>query len=256
MTSVNQIRLIEELAMNAWPAETIQIVDGWRLRFNHGVSRRTNSVWPNEWAGRIPLAVKMELAAEFYQRRGLPSRFQVCPASLPEGLDDVLESQGYRLVAPTMVQTAPVEAVLQATRAPRRRVQVSEGLDETWFQAYSRFGSYSSYDGGVVRNSLARTGPRAAYALIRAAGRPVAVGRCVLERGWLGIFAMATEPRYRRQGFATAILHEMVAWGAQNGTENLYLQVELQNQGAQALYTGAGFSECYRYHYRERPMAS
>jgi len=32
-----EIRLIEELAYNAWPASIVQIVDGWRVRFHHVV---------------------------------------------------------------------------------------------------------------------------------------------------------------------------------------------------------------------------
>ncbi|MCH8283761.1 MAG: hypothetical protein IIC20_04195 [Chloroflexi bacterium] len=34
------IVLIEELAANAWPAELVDELDGWRLRFNWGVTSR------------------------------------------------------------------------------------------------------------------------------------------------------------------------------------------------------------------------
>ncbi len=34
------IVLIEELAANAWPAELVDELDGWRLRFNWGATSR------------------------------------------------------------------------------------------------------------------------------------------------------------------------------------------------------------------------
>ncbi len=41
------VRHIEGLALRAWPAAEQQSLDGWRLRFNAGVTRRANSVsWP------------------------------------------------------------------------------------------------------------------------------------------------------------------------------------------------------------------
>ena len=49
------VRELEELAMNAWPAEVVQTVAGWRLRFTQGVSRRANSAWSNEPTGSTPL---------------------------------------------------------------------------------------------------------------------------------------------------------------------------------------------------------
>jgi hypothetical protein len=41
---MNQITQIEALAANAIPAAIVQELDGWRLRFNYGVTRRANSV--------------------------------------------------------------------------------------------------------------------------------------------------------------------------------------------------------------------
>ena len=41
--SLDQIRELEELAANAWPAGVQQALDGWRLRYHLGVTRRANS---------------------------------------------------------------------------------------------------------------------------------------------------------------------------------------------------------------------
>jgi ribosomal protein S18 acetylase RimI-like enzyme len=252
MDTVEQIRLIEELAMNAWPAETIQIMDGWRLRFNHGITRRTNSVWPNEFGGRVPLEIRMRAVESFYERRGLPARFQITPAQLPQGLDDILEARGYTIHARTAVQTARTTDVLARTHS-HLPVHIVEGADPDWFQAYAAAEAFDTLAAEVRWNTLRRTGPRDAYALLRANGQPVGVGRGVLERGRVGIFGMSTHPEHRRQGYATAVLHALARWASENGAEDMYLQVEMHNTGAQALYARAGFETLYHYYYRQKP---
>ncbi len=246
---VEKIRLIEELAMNAWPAETIQIVDGWRLRFNHEVTRRTNSVWPNERGGKVPLAELMRIAADFYARRGLPTRYQVCPAGLPQDLDDQLSAAGYAVEAETKVQTAAIDVVLGKT-ASEMPCRIIEGADREWFAAYERAEGFGEHAARVRWATIARTGPRHAYALLEMDGQAVAVGRGVLERGWLGVFGMSTHPDYRRRGCASAVLAALASWGRSQGAAAIYLQVEMHNLGAQALYAVAGFETLYRYHYR------
>ena len=48
---------------------------------------------------------------------------------------------------------------------------------------------------------------------------------------------------------------ELARFAASRGAERLYLQVELENEPARALYARAGFVEAYRYHYRRRASA-
>src|SRR5207249_1327841 len=102
--SIELIHELEELAANAWPAAVAQVVDGWRLRGNHGATRRANSVLANECGGRLGLEERLGLVEEFYARRRAPARFQICPASLPAGLDERLATRGYAAGDRTCVQ--------------------------------------------------------------------------------------------------------------------------------------------------------
>ena len=72
----------------------------------------------------------------------------------------------------------------------------------------------------------------------------------VAERGWAGLFCMRTAPRFRRRGAARAILRAAAEAAATLGGWQIYLQVEVANQPAIALYTAAGFAPAYGYHYR------
>jgi len=246
---IETIRFIEELAANAWPAETIQIVDGWRLRANHGVTRRTNSVWPNEDTGKTPTEDKLNLVEAFYQRRKLTPRFQICPACQPPELDTILVNRGYDLEALTAVQTADIAKVLFIEETPFS-VSIFEELGDIWFETYAKSEGLSEHSANIRHKTFRRIGPQQAYALVEMDGRPVAVGQGVYERGWVGIFDMSTHPDYRRRGCATAILRALASWGRPMGGTRMYLQVMENNLPAKALYESAGFAPIYHYHYR------
>ena len=97
---------------------------------------------------------------------------------------------------------------------------------------------------------LARIEPATAYA--RAAGE-LGVGLAVCERGWAGLFCVATAPTARRRGIAGHVVHALTAWAVERGARRLYLQVESANAPAHALYQGAGFTRSHGYHYRAAP---
>jgi N-acetylglutamate synthase len=241
--AVDDVLLLEELAANAWPPRLVQHVGGWRLRFSGGAGRRANSVWPNAEAGALGLDERIGLAERFYAARGWPARFQLSPAARPAGLDDALAARGYAVEARTEVHVAPLGDVLARTGADAGGPAVLETPDPEWLAAWP---------GGspLAAELLGRIGPPAAYALLRRDGEPVAVGRAVAERGWLGVFGMATRPEARRTGAATAILGALARWGSAVGADRAYLQVEADNHAALALYAGAGFRLNHRYRYR------
>ncbi len=78
------------------------------------------------------------------------------------------------------------------------------------------------------------------------------MGLGVLERGFVGVFAMFTQPAFRGRGAAHAVLHALARWGERRGAERAYLQVEETNAAAGALYRETGFATSYEYLYRSR----
>jgi len=248
------VRHIEGLALRAWPAAEQQPLDGWRLRFNAGVTRRANSVWPNDAQGSRSLDDKLAIVEAFYVRRGQPARYQVCPASQPAELSAVLERRGYRADAHTSVQTAETSAVLAATGArslPSHPVAISDTFDARWFAAYCQAEGVREREAATRRGILQRIAARTAYASLEVDGQAVATGLGVLEDEWLGVFSMATRPESRRAGAATVVLHALAAWGRRRHASHMYLQVMHGNQPARALYQRLGFTTLYDYYYLE-----
>jgi N-acetylglutamate synthase len=246
------VHLIEELAANAWPAPVTQVVGGWRLRFAWGVTRRANSVLANDHHDGPRLAERMELVEAFYARRGQPARYQISPASRPDGLDAALADRGYLGRLRVLVLCAPLASVLERLPPPGDRVAVAGEPDAAWLETLRALLGYYG-DGAAVRRTLRGIGPPAGYAAVRQDGRPLAIGRAVAERGFAGVFGMATLPEARRRGLGTAVLAALADWAAGQGATRLYLQVDDDNAGAMRLYRRAGFEAVYAYHYRERP---
>ena len=89
------------------------------------------------------------------------------------------------------------------------------------------------------------------YALVTVGGEPAAGGLVVADGPLARLFALRTQPPFRRRGLARRLVAACAAWARAQGAERLYLQVEADNQPAIALYAGLGFAAAYRYGYRK-----
>jgi GNAT superfamily N-acetyltransferase len=242
---------IEEAAFRAWPAEEVVELSGWRLRFTRGITRRANSVWPNEWRGETPLAERVEAVEAFAASRGIAPSFQLTAAAKPAELDGWLADRGYVIDAPVVVMTQNLEGFAEGNESLELETTVLSYPSADWlFVAIERgrFAGARAPFSGI----LARIGARGAFALSRTNEGPVAVGLGVVDGELLGIFNMMTVPEARRRGAARSILRALAAWGSEHGAAVGYLQVERDNAPARALYASSGFSPAYEYHYRTK----
>lgn len=249
-----RISLIEELAANAWRPEIEQSLDGWRLRYNQGVNRRCNSVWPNQLGGNIDLEERLDLVEAFFRRWQIRPRYQLCPAAQPSNLAEILAKRGYTDDAHTAVQTAHIKTIRRTTYAnPEYQVEIAPKFNQPWFDLYTHTEGLDELGADTRRGTLARIGPKTGFAILRIDGEPAAVGMGVLERDWVGVFCMATHPSCRRQGAASSLLNALASWGKEQGANEMYLQVMDNNPPALALYARAGFEKLYQYYYAEGP---
>jgi ribosomal protein S18 acetylase RimI-like enzyme len=254
MTELELVRAVEEVAANSWPAAIVEMLDGWRLRATPSVTvRRSNSVLPNGGAGRVPLESKLAAVEDFYAGHDIPARYQVSGAAVPESLDDVLASRGFEIEAPVDIMVARLDQVEALTRG--REIADGVGIEsepsEEWLDAMFEVAPRGERD--VFRAAiLDRIDRPVRYASVLDGREALAVGMCVADGDWLGIYSMATHPEARRRGFATAILRSLAQSGRRLGATRAYLQTERTNGPAHALYERVGFATAYGYHYRTK----
>lgn len=250
---LDDVRYVEQMAARAWPAAENTDLDGWIIRYSPGVSnRRANSVLPIGGVPTRDITRALETVEAFYRDRSLPSRFMISPAAQPQVLDDVLRDRGYHVDAPTLVQWGLVEDVVRLCPAQRRVSLLSEP-GATWMQTYME-GTTDLAELEIKSNLIRRIGAPHVLAEISIDGfdHPVAVGLCVLEGEWAGIFCMHTLTSARRNGYARDILAGLATWAHGRGAVKTYLQVECENPAAQRFYKSSGFTTEYGYHYRTK----
>jgi ribosomal protein S18 acetylase RimI-like enzyme len=241
---------IEKRAATAWQPAIEQTLDGWRLRYTRGVTRRGNSVFPIESWNSIPLKNKIAQVESFYTSWREPPCFQITKAAHPPDLIPTLKARGYQDDFHTQVQIADLERVLQMTQSTSPfKSHHEEKCFDAWLDMYVGTSGYDDHSATVRRRILARIKPSANFTFLSDGDDPVAVGLGVVDRGWVGIYCMVTANAYRRNGAATQVLHELARWGKSGKASKMYLQVMEDNPHALALYTRAGFEFAYQYWY-------
>lgn len=255
------IRDLERRAADCWPPFAEADLEGWRLRFAEGASRRANSVLALDETGTSSTAARVNAAEAYYKQRAIPCRFQISGGVQPRGLDAELERRGYAIEARSLVMTAPLSKVLENT-APTspaamlgKQVRLFSGPSAAWFQVYSDGLKVGRERGLRCRLAEGLPAPRA-YAVLDSGPEPAAVGAAVLSGSWMLILCMATRRRYRNRGLAVRVLSALAGWavtGNEGGAGNAFLQVEADNSPALGLYHKAGFQPAHTYYYRTQP---
>ncbi|MFB9830637.1 GNAT family N-acetyltransferase [Actinoallomurus acaciae] len=234
------VREVERRAFAAWPASTVTEEGGWLLRHTPGVGRRRSN-------SAVPVAEpSIDHLEAFYRARGLPAMVQLGPAH--QDLDAALAERGYRMDAPTSVMTAVTSHVVDASGTASTVVDVAETPD-AWLKIFVELNARGD-SAEVGEKVISRIAAPAAFLSVTRDGLPAGMGLVAADSGWAGMFSMATRPDLRGQGIATAVLGAGARWAAHQGATRLYLQVEDDNDTARRLYSRAGFTRSYGYHYR------
>lgn len=239
---------LDLLAARAWPASAVEHHDGWWLRFNDGLHRRVNSVFP-ETDGATPLAARIARAESFYRTRDLPPRFQISPACRPAALDSVLAARGYAVESGVDIMIADAAALAAAGAAAPSPVTLAPDLSDAWLDVHMN-DAPDAETKQLKGRMLERIGPAHVFASATVDGRTLAAGLGVADDGWFGVFGMYTLAPARRRGHARALLAAIAGWALARGCRHAYLQVECDNPSAVAVYGHAGFRTVHGYHYR------
>lgn len=237
---------IEELSLNAWPALQSLLSDGWVLRLANGYTRRANSVNPL-YAGQLDLEQKVAACERLYRDRGLAVVFKLTPASTPAELDAFLAGRGYIAEAQTSVQLLDLQS--WKPDAPSA-IELAEEVTDGWFDAFCRASNLAPARRPTAMQMLRAIVPAAGFAVIQRHGETVACGLAVAQDGYVGLYDIVTDPRYRRQGLGMQLISALLQWGREKDARTAYLQVMMNNPPALAMYAKLGFRELYQYWYR------
>jgi N-acetylglutamate synthase len=270
---VESITELERIAAAHWRGTEEEWLGGWLLRAAEGFTGRANSALPLGDPG-LPLDAAVAGLTQWYRSRGLPPMIAVpgpldgdspagaLDAELARALDAELDRRSWAVrAAPAFVMVAdrpsaapgpggapspgplpggPAGAELHADPVP----------DDAWLAAYHYRGQREAPP--VLRTVLMSAADQV-FLSVRAAGSVLAIARVSLAAGWAGITAVEVSAGQRRSGLGGALTRAALGLAASRGARGVFLQVEVDNTAARALYERGGFRYSHRYHYRVAP---
>ncbi len=234
---------IESAAFASWPALDEQAFLGWRLRFAAGYTKRANSANCTPESVDLSPAEIAEVESR-YRARDLAAIFRLTSVSAPENIDDVLARRGYRYTDPSLVMTAPLAG------EPQSELPSVASDAEAWLRAFQEISGKLGPEQEIHLRMLRSIRGFCAFAVDSIGDQPVCCGLGVLADGQLGLFDVATSPRYRGRGMARRLCARLLAWGRRLGAQSAFLQVVGSNAVAIRLYEDLGFRRAYHYWYR------
>lgn len=236
---------LEEVSARAWPSLHRARLGGWRLHASTGHTGRANTCWALEAPDR-PVEAAIDAVEAWYAGHGLPPKFKtVDGATAPEGLEALLAGRGYAANTETQVMVGPVGGAGDGVLIER---EPGEAFQAVLFETLYR----DRADADERLATLRRVPSPMLFARIETDGVPVACGGCAVDGDWAGISVMRTSPNHRRQGLAGRIVLALLGEAQRLGATKSYLQVEVGNLNAIALYERLGFEKAYGYRYWAR----
>ncbi|GAA2006356.1 GNAT family N-acetyltransferase [Catenulispora subtropica] len=239
---------LQAIAATGWGYVERTHIGDWEVRAAGGHTSRANCAVPIGDSG-MALPDSLNAVRAWYGERGLRGRIQTIDGS---PLDQGVVALGYREAdRPALRQSAAVRPALEIlgeTADPRRTSEITRELPPDYFTAYRRGLGIPEF-----RTILTTGDAQIAFAVVRGDnGEALSVGRVAIDSssGYAGIAAVATAEHARRRGLARIVLRDLLAFSAEHGAENTYLEVEEENAPARALYESLGYTTAHRYHGR------
>ena len=244
------IKKIEDMSLNAWPSHKMELYDGWILRFSYFYTHRTNSV-EQFGTSTLPWREKVSYCENVYKRLGSPAIFKISPLVSPD-FDYTLENRGYEIQHTTEVMILDLSEASLDTPFPN--VTLTDEIPDIWITSlFDLKGTTNPVHKAVVPSMYRAIPKETVCASIWKEGRIVATGLGILDRDYIGIYAIHVKEKYRGHGFARQICTSLLREGINKGARNAYLQVVKGNTPAQNLYTSLGFHYFYTYWFRVQP---
>lgn len=246
------IKMIEDFSLNAWPSHQIQLYDGWLLRFSYFYTHRTNSV---EQIGpsSIPIEEKIDFCEETYRRWGTPSIFKITPL-LDEDFESRLLRRNY--LTQHITEVMILDYAEYQMKLPPVPVHIDRTIHSQWINSLFALKSTTNAVHRQIVPSMYQAIPKdtLAASITNENGQIIGIGLGILDRSYIGIYAIHVHPYYRGNGYARSICTTLLNAGKEMGLQGAYLQVVHGNAPAKALYTSLGFRDFYKYWFRVREL--
>lgn len=241
------LKEIEDMSLNAWPSHQMELYDGWIIRFSYFYTHRTNSV-EQFGISSLPWNIKIPYCENRYQKWNTPTIFKISPL-VSSDFDYMLENRGYEIQHTTNVMTLDLNEIVFNSNYPA--VTISDDIPPIWIESLFRLKETTNIMHLKVVPSMYAAIPKDTICIsIKENNSIIGTGLGVLDRNYIGIYAIHVHDQFRNKGYATQICNALLQEGKKRGAEYSYLQVVDKNEAAKNLYQSLGFQFAYQYWFR------
>lgn len=134
---------------------------------------------------------------------------------------------------------------------PSVKVELSSEISSKWIQGLFQLKGTTNLKHRQIVPSMYSAIPKDVIcANILCDGKVAATGLGILDREYIGLYAIHVDEAYRGQHWGKAICTSILNKGMEMGASFAYLQVVSGNTPAKNLYTSLGFEYFYTYWFR------
>lgn len=236
----------EERLVNCWPGHQIVLAGEWLCRFAQGYSGRANSACIVHAGGMLDAPSRAHIE-RLYEAAGLRPAFRLSPL-VSEMTRLALEAEGYRPEDASIGMIGPAsDAGIPAA------LQLDEQPTADWLAGSCQWQEPRKRDIEALRGIVSAIRVPVRFATLHHEGRPAAYAMVALDRGMAEFGAVIVDPALRGQGLGKSLVSGVTSWARQAGAERLFFQVAIENEIAQKLYRGLGFTALYTAAYWRKP---
>ncbi|MEE6132189.1 GNAT family N-acetyltransferase [Priestia sp. GS2] len=247
-TKTDTLRLLEQLAPNAWPAHTNEKLGDWTLRYTFGYTKRANSV---RAVGSLPLDPNwLQKVENFYESKNASSCFHISQLS-PAQLDETLALKGYQKIDECFTMMAACEDVLQNVKLDiQYDADYLSEATSAWVHEFLTLEDFSKDRFDAYTHIFSSINAPKTFLRLSGTNETIGLGSVVVEQGYGCISNVVVHAKHRRKGIAKELVSALVQCAQRQEADYVYLQVVKGNQPAVDLYEKLGFKAVSSHHYR------
>ncbi|MFX0057232.1 MAG: GNAT family N-acetyltransferase [Candidatus Heimdallarchaeota archaeon] len=260
MTLKSEVKYIQEILLNSWPAKEYFFLNGWILRFTDGVTSRANSVLPLNYNGnKNTIDRDIGIVENAYKIYGLPPIFTMHDYYEPKYLRSKLIEKGYEEVSFTTTMGAKVTDLNYLKVNNDYNYEIHAYRTNEFNEFLAKYSKRPIEEQQIIKEICERINiPQKRFILAKDESSVIGTTMGVLNVDYsLYIADVLVKPNYRRRRIASSMLIKLIKeWAELNGVINIWLQVENENEIAIKYYENLGLKGLFNYYYLQKSLKS